>query len=166
VNNRINPHIKAHVIRGAFYVLLLLAGCVIPFALAQRSTEMQSPVGSTTELHLTSSYSDRDAGALPTHESPTDGVLWSQYNNPATEPPLGIGSQEFEPAMALFNDQAADDFILSPLPPNNFYYLTGVRVMGEYSQGGGPASSFNVYIYGNAPGHLPGGLIAAILNRP
>jgi hypothetical protein len=99
-------------------------------------------------------------------EFPMGGGLWNQYNNPATEPPLGIGSQGFEPAMAAFNDQAADDFILSPLPPNNFYYLTGVRVMGEYSAGGGPASSFNVYIYGNAPGHLPGGLIAAILNRP
>ena len=31
-----NPDIKAHLIRSAFYVLLLLAVCVIPFALAQR----------------------------------------------------------------------------------------------------------------------------------
>src|SRR5215475_3403704 len=32
-----NPNIKAHLIRSAFYVLLLLAVCVIPFALAQRN---------------------------------------------------------------------------------------------------------------------------------
>ena len=32
------PAIKAHLIRGAFYVLLLLALCMIPFALAQRTT--------------------------------------------------------------------------------------------------------------------------------
>ena len=32
-----NPDIKAHLIRSAFYVLLLLAVCVIPFALAQRN---------------------------------------------------------------------------------------------------------------------------------
>jgi N-acetylneuraminic acid mutarotase len=32
-----NPSIKAHLIRSAFYVLLLLAVCVIPFALAQRN---------------------------------------------------------------------------------------------------------------------------------
>ena len=38
--------------------------------------------------------------------------------------------------------------------------------MGEYSEGGGPASSFNVYIYANGPGNLPGGLIAAQLNLP
>ena len=31
-----NPNIKAHLIRSAFYVLLLVAICVIPFALAQR----------------------------------------------------------------------------------------------------------------------------------
>ena len=28
--------------------------------------------------------------------------------------------------------------------------------MGEYSQGGGPASSFNVYFYDNGTGNLPG----------
>lgn len=34
----INPTIKAHLLRGAFYLLLLLAVCVIPFALAERNT--------------------------------------------------------------------------------------------------------------------------------
>ena len=38
MKKQINPTIKAHLIRGAFYVLLLLAVCVIPFALAQRNT--------------------------------------------------------------------------------------------------------------------------------
>src|SRR5262249_50755678 len=33
-----NPTIKAHLIRSAFYVVLLLVVCVIPFALAQRNT--------------------------------------------------------------------------------------------------------------------------------
>ena len=32
------PTIKAYLIRGAFYLLLLLAVCAIPFALAQRNT--------------------------------------------------------------------------------------------------------------------------------
>jgi hypothetical protein len=100
---------------------------------------------------------------LPTPGFPTDQVLWNQYDNPATKPPLNIGSQKFEPAMAAFDDQAADDFVFT-YPFNNV--ITGVRVMGEYSEGGGPASSFNVYIYGNAPGNLPGGLIVALLNLP
>ena len=37
MKKQINPTIKAHLIRGAFYLLLLLAVCAIPFALAQRN---------------------------------------------------------------------------------------------------------------------------------
>jgi hypothetical protein len=37
-----NPNIKAHLIRGAFYLLLLLAVCAIPFALAQRHSTKAS----------------------------------------------------------------------------------------------------------------------------
>src|SRR5438309_76529 len=39
MKKQINPNLTAHLIRGAFYSLLLLAVCVIPFALAQRNTE-------------------------------------------------------------------------------------------------------------------------------
>jgi hypothetical protein len=50
---QINPTTKAHLIRGAFYLLLLLAVCVIPFALAQRNTTKQaSPNGSQAKLGL------------------------------------------------------------------------------------------------------------------
>ena len=35
MKKQLNPTIKAHLIRGAFYLLLLLAVCAIPFALAQ-----------------------------------------------------------------------------------------------------------------------------------
>src|SRR5438067_6678137 len=39
-----DPNIKAHLLRGAFYLLLLVAVCVIPFALGQRTTTKQSAV--------------------------------------------------------------------------------------------------------------------------
>src|SRR5437588_3285995 len=42
MKKQINPSIKAHLIRSAFYVILLLAVCVIPFALAQRTTTKRS----------------------------------------------------------------------------------------------------------------------------
>src|SRR5438128_5726878 len=38
-----NPGIKAYLVRGAFYLLLLVAICAIPFALAQRSVAKQGP---------------------------------------------------------------------------------------------------------------------------
>jgi N-acetylneuraminic acid mutarotase len=44
MKKQINPTIKAHLIRSAFYVILLLAVCVIPFALAQRNTTKRSVV--------------------------------------------------------------------------------------------------------------------------
>jgi len=37
MKKQINPTIKAHLIRGTFYLLLLIAVCAIPFALAQRN---------------------------------------------------------------------------------------------------------------------------------
>ena len=42
MKKQINPTIKAHLIRGAFYLLLLLAVCAIPFALAERRGTKQS----------------------------------------------------------------------------------------------------------------------------
>src|SRR6476661_1721475 len=165
VKAHISSTIKAHLIRGAIYLLLLLAVCVIPFALGQRTTGEQSTSANTTQPPPTPSDSGPGAarGTLTILELPNDGVLWNQFNNPAIEPPVGIGSQEFEPAFASLTDQAADDFVFT-YPFNNV--ITGVRVMGDYSEGGGPASSFNVYIYGNGPGNLPGGLIAARFNLP
>jgi hypothetical protein len=38
MKKQINPNVKAYLVRGAFYLVLLLAVCVIPFALAQRTT--------------------------------------------------------------------------------------------------------------------------------
>jgi hypothetical protein len=45
MKKQINPTIKAHLIRGVFYLLLLLAVCAIPFALAQRDTNKRSAAG-------------------------------------------------------------------------------------------------------------------------
>src|SRR5947209_5266932 len=111
MKRQINATVKAHLIRGAFYLLLLLAVCVIPFALAQRNTGNPGTSTNATQLPTTPKHSRAAAApdALEMPEFPT-GVLWNQYDNPATEPPINIGSQDFEPALASLTDQAADDF--------------------------------------------------------
>src|SRR5262249_19314894 len=76
---------------------------------------------------------------------------------------LSVWARKNSPAMAASDDQAANDFVLT-VPRTNC--ITEVRVMGEYSQGGGPASSFNVYFYKNRAGNLPGALMAAFMNLP
>src|SRR4029077_2485174 len=42
MKKQIKPHVKAHLIRVAFYLLLLLAVCVIPLALAQRTVSKRT----------------------------------------------------------------------------------------------------------------------------
>ena len=121
-------------------------------------------LASTSSLKSQNRQDERPALSMP--ESPTGGILWNQYGTPATEPPINITSQEFEPDLDALDDQAADDFILLDPGPGINIYITAVRVKGEYSDGGGPASSFNVYFYSNGPDNLPGTLIAAFANLP
>ena len=44
MKKQLNPSVKAHLLRGACYLILLVAVCVIPFALGQRATTKQSAV--------------------------------------------------------------------------------------------------------------------------
>jgi hypothetical protein len=50
MKKQIAPFVKAHLIRGAFYLLLLVAVSVIPFALGQRSTAKQSTAANRTHI--------------------------------------------------------------------------------------------------------------------
>ena len=74
---------------GCLLLMLFLSLPVIPPAAAQQNGAGARPIGYCF-----------------------GGVFWDQYNNPATEPPVGIGTQQFEPAMAAFDNQAADDFVI------------------------------------------------------
>jgi hypothetical protein len=42
MKKQLNSSVKAHLLQGAFYLILLVAVCVIPFALGQRATTKQS----------------------------------------------------------------------------------------------------------------------------
>src|SRR4029077_4680832 len=50
MKKQINPTIKAHLTRGAFYLLLLVAVCAIPFALAQRNTKQNASAAKKSGL--------------------------------------------------------------------------------------------------------------------
>ena len=100
---------KAHLIRGAFYLLLLLAVCVAPFALGQRTAAGQNTSANVNQPATTSSDSGVGAAGrtLTMLELPNAGLLWNQLDNPATEPPVGIGSQDFEPALDASDSEIA-----------------------------------------------------------
>src|ERR1700746_2820802 len=61
MKKRINPSTKTHLIRGAVYPLLLLAVCVIPFALAQRTTTKRNRPADTITVTNTN---DSGPGSL------------------------------------------------------------------------------------------------------
>jgi hypothetical protein len=57
-----NPSTKAHLLRSAFYLLLLLGICAIPFALAQRSFDGRTTSAtSSKQTQRTLSFADRVA---------------------------------------------------------------------------------------------------------
>src|SRR5439155_2376121 len=82
-------------------------------------------------------------------------VLYDQINNPAPTPG-GVTSQDFEAAFDPFDSSAADDFVV---PAGQTWNITEVDVAGEYTVGGGPAASFNVFFYSDTA-TLPGALVA------
>jgi hypothetical protein len=69
-----NPDIKAHLIRSAFYVLLLLAVCVIPFALAQRNAIKQrvaKPTIKSNTIPAQKSFTSRPTGVCSDYVTST-----------------------------------------------------------------------------------------------
>jgi hypothetical protein len=73
MKKQLNPNIKAHLLRSAFYVLLLLSVCVIPFALAQRNSSKQAAaVSGNTLSHPTAISTAGDQAWVPSPLLPSD----------------------------------------------------------------------------------------------
>src|SRR6266480_3744266 len=56
MKKQINPTIKAHLIRGAFYLLLLVAVCAIPFALAQRNATKRGVANPASNANMAAKF--------------------------------------------------------------------------------------------------------------
>jgi len=82
------PNIKAHLLRGAFYLLVLSAVCVIPFALGQRTTTKQSAVAAPLLLGSASVPSLAPEAAPFTFEN-TGSLNNARSNHTATLLPNG-----------------------------------------------------------------------------
>jgi hypothetical protein len=180
-----NTIIKAHVIRGALYLLLLLAVCAIPFALAQRNannrtvapaasrgfnpstapppSEAVQPgsVPSETVLQFPT-VSSGPAGvsplAIPHYPKAPQVVLYDQYDNASTVVSLSTTFTDFP----TYSSDLADDFVV---PAGQTWNVQSVDADGRYFNGPGPANSFNVFFYANNAG-LPGAQVYSALNQP
>ena len=148
---RVVPAIKAYLIRGTFYLLLLLAISLIPFALGQRNATNSTIVAAKMSLAVGLSATN---GVAETQSSisPAPGAtaleLWDQYDNAGTAVTLSATFTD----SPNFNSDLADDFVV---PIGQAWEMRWIDVDGAYFNGPGPANSFNVFFYydnGGFPG--------------
>src|SRR5437879_4606624 len=80
MKKQINPTIKAHLIRSAFYLVLLMAVCAIPFALAQLSFNgrriQTTHTGTSLNLATPSPCSWAGAPDMPSADTRSTGVFF------------------------------------------------------------------------------------------
>src|SRR5213080_5401353 len=77
-----NPTIKAQILRSAFYLLLLLGICAIPFALAKRSFDGRTtPATPSKQTQTTLSFADRVA-----YQRAIEDVYWRHRIWPKENP--------------------------------------------------------------------------------
>src|SRR6266487_6837712 len=109
-----NPTIKAQIVRSAFYVLLLLGICAIPFALAKRSFDGRTtPATPSKQTQRTLSFADRVA-----YQRAIEDVYWRHRIWPKEQsgpkPPLEkmMSQAQIEKKVEdyLRNSQALEDY--------------------------------------------------------
>jgi len=147
MKKQIHPAAKAYLIRGAFYLLLLLALSAIPFALAQsrsRGTTKGSAAKHGSTLPAVPQFSGGRLGIRPLVAPPPPNapqtVLYDQYNNPAASVTVSDTFTDFP----TFSADLADDFVV---PAGQTWAVQSIDVDGAYFVGAGPATDWNVLFY-------------------
>src|SRR5215831_16241538 len=181
MKKQLNPAIKAHLMRGAFYLLLLIAVCAIPFALAQRNApkrnmavpktgprsqgEMANDAVPFSAAARVSNVPLRNSGVLGFHPvrvplppKAPQAILYDQYNNAGLNATFSGTFTDF----TGFDADLADDFVV---PAGQTWNVESIDADGVYFNGSGPANSFNVFIYTDSAG-FPGTQVYSTTNQP
>src|SRR6266705_3205790 len=117
-----NPTIKAQILRSAFYLLLLLGICAIPFALAKRIFDGRTTSAtSSKQTQRTLSFADRVA-----YQRAIEDVYWRHRIWPKEQsgpkPPLEkmMSHAQIEKKVEdyLRNSQALEDYWQRPITPD------------------------------------------------
>ncbi len=148
------PSSKAYVVRGAFYMFLLLSAFVIRLALGQQNAT-DSAIDPTKSSFAVGHATSGSAEAQPSPvAAATAVVVWDQYNNAGTAVTL---SATFTDASAM-NSDLADDFVVQGYA----WMVRWIDVDGAYFNGPGPANTFTVTFYSDNDG-FPGNQVYASL---
>jgi predicted outer membrane repeat protein len=161
MKKQISFNAKAHLIRGAFYLLLLLAAFMVSLALGQQSAINSGVEPAKMPLAGRISSMSETAEAQPSNTpnpAATAVVVWDQYNNAGTAVTLSATFSDNPP----LNSDLADDFIV---PAGFGWWVRSIDVDGAYFNGPGPANSFNVFFYYDNGG-FPGTVAYESTNLP
>src|SRR2546425_4938500 len=117
-----NPTIKAQIVRSAFYLLLLLGICAIPFALAQRSFNGRTtPVMPSKQTQRTLSFADRVAYQRAIEDVYWRHWIWPKENakpKPSLDEVMSAAQIEKKVEDYLRNSQALQDYWQRPITPD------------------------------------------------
>ena len=130
------------------WLSLITSGAVAIATVAALSTAASASASAPRVLHHGMASGHVNVPAL--------SILYNQNNNDSG---VGLVSDNFDAAFDIYDDQAADDFVV---PSGTKWLVQGVAVTGVYFNGPGPADSENVFIYKDAAG-LPGATVGSRL---
>jgi Kelch motif len=123
MKKQINSTIKAHLLRSAFYVALLLAVCVIPFALAQRSAATkQSMAKLGRALPMAVSNRTLTFAERVSYQRAIEGVywrhrIWPKQRDPKPSLDAVMSQTQIETKVGdyLRNSRALEDYWHRPI---------------------------------------------------
>jgi len=149
MKQQINPTIKAHLIRAGFYLLVLLAFCVIPFALAQsRSRGTGKQTVAVKPLSRTVAWSPLlpyDVRRPPRLQHP------AQFHLRSSNYPIGTVGPTCTPSMVTGsltgNDPTQNDVLYRTGVPQTCLPTTTCRIFGE-----GNRHHYDEYTFANTSG--------------
>src|SRR6266481_670010 len=117
-----NPTIKAQIVRSAFYVLLLLGICAIPFALAKRSFDGRTtPATPSKQTQRTLTFADRVAYQCAIEDVYWRHRIWPKEQSgpkPPLEKMMSHAQIEEKVEDYLRNSQALEDYWQRPITPD------------------------------------------------
>src|SRR3954465_6552440 len=137
MKKQINPNVKAHLVRGAFYLLLLLAVCVIPFALAQQTTAKGNRPATTITV---TNGNDSGSGSLRQALAGANDGDTIQFDSALNGQTITLTSGELVVAdsitisgpgptlLAVSRDSQTSNFRILHIQPNHTVAISGLTI--------------------------------------
>ena len=143
-----NLTIRAHLLRGAFYLLLLLAVCVIPFALAQRTTAKGNRPANTITVTNTN-----DSGPGSLRQALADAQDGDTINFDPSVNIVTLTTTELvitksitiraSPQMVTVQRSSQTEFRIFHVMPGHSVEINGLTIYGGHITGGNGGGILN-----------------------